>query len=252
MLTEAIKKMDSGMKQVIRDDLIVENLSQVKWIANRMAGHFASSTDMDDLVGAGVLGLIDAAERYEPSRDNKFMTYAMFRIRGSILSELRSRDFVSRTTRKKIRNLEEAYTRLEHDSDQEVSDEQIANELDLDIEKLHEIKRLASFSFVSLEELDGPHSKKKKETILNQLISGGSDDALNFASFREVASALAQAIEQLPEKEKLVVSMYYWDELTMKEIGKVLDITESRVSQIHSKALIHLRNKLRQKDCLDY
>jgi RNA polymerase sigma factor for flagellar operon FliA len=231
--------------RVSRDELITQNLQHVKGIVNRISGHLPLDVETDDLVNAGIIGLIDAATRYDPSRDNKFMTYATFRIKGAILSELRSRDFVSRSTRKKIRSLESAYLKLEQKSGGNVSDEEIANEMGVDTDELNEIKKMAGISFVSLDEIKD-YSKKEKEMMLNALMDGRGEDALSMASLKEMESALAVAIDELPEKEKMVISLYYWDELTMKEIGKVLDITESRVSQIHSRAVIRLRSKLRK------
>ncbi len=242
---------DTFTDKMTRDELILNNLPQVKWIANRIAGHFSSVADMEDLVVAGIIGLIDAAERYDSSRDNKFMTYATFRIRGAILSELRSRDFVSRSTRKKIRNLEEASMKLEQESGHVARDEEIANELKIDVDKVRETRKMAQISFVSIDEINGSNSKIDKEKMFHHLVSEDVSDPFDLASLKEMESSLAEAIEELPEKEQLVLSMYYWDELTMKEIGKVLEITESRVSQIHSKAVRTLRSKLRDKGYLN-
>jgi len=232
-----------------RDQLITEYLPYVKRIVHRLAMHLPSTIDIDDLMNVGVIGLIQAVDRYDPKRDNKFMTYAVFRIKGAVLSELRSRDFLSRSNRRKIRELENAYLKLEQKLGREVDDGEVAKELGVELEQVYRTRQLSSISFVSFEEL-GYSSKDEKEKLMNFLIDN-DEDALTLTRLKELKNALAAAIELLPEKEKLVVSLYYLDELTMKETGEVLGITESRVSQIHSQAIIHLRAKLRKQKLLE-
>jgi len=177
------------------------------------------------------------------------MTYAIFRIKGAVLSELRARDFLSRSNRRKIRELESAYLRLEQKLGREVDDHEVARELGVDLEQVYRTRQMSSISFISLEEL-GVSSRDEKEKLLSYLIDN-EDDALSMAKLKELKEAMAEAIRHLPEKERLVISLYYLDELTMKETGKVLGITESRVSQIHSQAILHLRAKLRKQKLLD-
>jgi RNA polymerase sigma factor for flagellar operon FliA len=232
-----------------RDQLITEYLPYVKRIVQRLAVHLPSTVDIDDLMNVGVIGLIQAVDRYDPRRDNKFMTYAIFRIKGAVLSELRARDFLSRSNRRKIRELESAYLRLEQKLGREADDHEIASELGVDLEQVYRTKQMSSISFISLEEL-GVSSKDEKEKLLSYLINN-DDDALNMTKLKELKEAMAQAIKQLPEKERQVISLYYLEELTMKETGKVLGITESRVSQIHSQAILHLRTKLRKQKLLE-
>ena len=232
-----------------RDQLITEYLPYVKRIVQRLAVHLPSTVDIDDLMNVGVIGLIQAVDRYDPRRDNKFMTYAIFRIKGAVLSELRARDFLSRSNRRKIRELESVYLRLEQKLGREVDDSEIAQELGVDLEQVYRTKQMSSISFISLEEL-GVSSRDEKEKLLSYLINN-EDDALVITKLKELKGAMAQAITQLPEKERLVISLYYLDELTMKETGKVLGITESRVSQIHSQAILHLRAKLRKQKLLE-
>ena len=232
-----------------REKLITEYLPYVKRIVHRLAMHLPSTIDIDDLMNVGVIGLIQAVDRYDPKRDNKFMTYAVFRIKGAVLSELRSRDFLSRSNRRKIRELENTYLKLEQKLGREVEDGEVARELGVDVDQVYRTKQLSSISFMSFEEL-GYSSKDEKEKLMNFLVNN-DEDALTLTRLKELKAALAQAIEALPEKEKLVVSLYYLDELTMKETGEVLGITESRVSQIHSQAIIHLRAKLRKQKLLE-
>jgi len=228
-----------------RDQLITEYLPYVKRIVHRIAVHLPATIDIDDLMNVGVIGLIQAVDRYDPSRDNKFMTYAVFRIKGAVLSELRSRDFLSRSNRRKIRDLENACLKLEQKLGREVDDFEVANELGIDVEQVNRTKQMSSISFISFEEL-GFSSRDEKEKLLSYLVDK-DDDAMTLTRLKELQQALARAIEQLPEKEKLVISLYYIEELTMKETGKVLNITESRVSQIHSQAILRLRAKLKKE-----
>ena len=232
-----------------RDQLITEYLPYVKRIVQRLAVHLPSTVDVDDLMNVGVIGLIQAVDRYDPRRDNKFMTYAIFRIKGAVLSELRARDFLSRSNRRKIRELESAYLRLEQKLGREADDQELAQELGIDLEQVYRTKQMSSISFISLEEL-GVSSRDEKEKLLSYLVNN-EDDALSMTKLKELKEAMAQAIKQLPEKERMVISLYYLDELTMKETGKVLGITESRVSQIHSQAILHLRTKLRKQKLLE-
>jgi RNA polymerase sigma factor for flagellar operon FliA len=234
---------------VYRDQLITEYLPYVKRIVQRLAVHLPSTVDVDDLMNVGVIGLIQAVDRYDPRRDNKFMTYAIFRIKGAVLSELRARDFLSRSNRRKIRELETAYLRLEQKLGREADDEEVASELGVDLEQVYRTKQMSSISFISLEEL-GVSSRDEKEKLLSYLVNN-EDDALSITKLKELKKALVEAIRQLPEKERLVISLYYQDELTMKETGKALGITESRVSQIHSQAILHLRAKLRKQKLLE-
>ena len=225
---------------------IVEYLPYVKRIVHRIAIHLPPNVEIDDLINAGIIGLIQAIERYDPARDNKFTTYATFRIKGAVLSELRSRDFLSRSNRRKTRELERAYLDLEHKLRREVKDEEVAEELGVDLDEFYRIKKMSSISFISFAEI-GYSVREDKETFMGYLVNGYTEDALTLTRVKEVEAAVAGAIDELPEKERLVISLYYWDELTMKEIGEVLEITESRVSQIHSQAIIHLRAKLGNK-----
>ena len=232
-----------------RDQLISEYLPHVKRIVHRIAVHLPSTIDIDDLMNVGVIGLIQAVDRYDPRRDNKFMTYAVFRIKGAVLSELRSRDFLSRSNRRKIRDLENTHIKLEQKYGREVDDFEVADEMGISVEQVYRTKQMSNISFISFEEL-GYSSRDEKEKLMSYLVDN-DDDALTLTRLKEIKEAVARSIEQLPEKERLVISLYYLDELTMKETGKVLGITESRVSQIHSQAVGRLRAKLRKEKLID-
>ena len=228
-----------------REQVIMQYLPHVKRIVQRIAVHLPESVEIDDLLNVGVIGLIQALERYDPARDNKFMTYAVFRIRGAVLSELRSRDYISRTNRRKVRELEKTYLKLEQKKGGDVEDHEVVKEMGVSFEQFYKIKQMSNIAIISLEEM-GYSSDKKRDSLSEMFINNKDEDALNLTGIKEVKLAIAKTIEELPEKEKLVISLYYMDELTMKETGKVLGITESRVSQLHSKAIISLRAKLRR------
>ncbi len=232
-----------------RDQLITEFLPYVKRIVHRIAVHLPSTIDIDDLMNVGVIGLIQAVDRYDPNRDNKFMTYAVFRIKGAVLSELRSRDFLSRSNRRKIRDLENTCLKLEQKLGREVDDVEVAREMGVSVEQVYRTRQMSNISFISFEEL-GYSSRDEKEKLMSYLVDN-DDDALTLTRLKEIKEAVARAIEQLPAKERLVISLYYLEELTMKETGKVLSITESRVSQIHSQAVRRLRAKLRKEKLID-
>ena len=232
-----------------REQLLNEYLPYVKRIVQRIAAHLPASVDVEDLMNVGVIGLMQAVDRYDPKRDNKFMTYAVFRIKGAVLSELRARDYLSRSSRRKLREMENACQRLEQRLGRDADDEEVAEELGVDLEELHRTKQMANISFISFEEL-GVSSRDEKEKLMTFLVQH-DEDALSQTRLKELKAALARAIDQLSEKERMVISLYHLDELTMKETGEVLNITESRVSQIHSQAIVRLRNKLRKERLLE-
>jgi len=233
-----------------REALMMEYLPHVKRIVNRMAIHLPATVDIEDLYNVGVIGLIQAIDRFDTNRDNKFITYATHRIRGAVLSELRSRDFLSRSNRRKIREMDHAYAMLEQQLGRDAEDHEVARMLQIDLDQFDVIKKLSSISFISFEEMGYSDSNDKGRLL--KFVTDDAMDALTMANLNELKHALANAIEQLPEKEKMVLSLYYFDELNMKETGKVLDITESRVSQIHSQAIIRLRNKLRRANIIEH
>ena len=235
---------------ISRDHLIADFLPHVKRIVQRIAVHVPAHVEVDDLINAGIIGLIQAAERYDPTRDNKFITYAAFRIRGAVLSELRSRDFLSKSNRRKAREIENTYLHLEKKFGREVRDEEVAEELGLSLNEFYRIKKISSISFISFEEI-GYKSKEDRKRLMSYLISDDSEDALTLTRLNELEKSVAKTIGELSEKERIVISLYYWDELTMKEIGKALDITESRVSQIHSQAIVRLRRKLNKTHLIE-
>jgi RNA polymerase sigma factor for flagellar operon FliA len=244
-LAENVLKNYNTESKQNRDDIIFEYVPYVKRVVQRLSSNIPSHIDRGDLINAGIIGLIDAIEKFDPKKGNKFITYAAFRIRGSILSELRSRDFLTRSTRQKINEIQKVHDDLEKKYGREIRDEEIAKEMGMDMESFHSLKNLSGISFISFEDM-GFSLVSDKEDIFQYLNSGDNASATNVAKLKELENSLAEAISQLNKKEKIVLSLYYWEELTMKEIGEIMEVTESRVSQIHSKAIVRLRGKIRR------
>lgn len=236
--------------EMTRDRLITEYLPFVKRIVHRMAVHLPAHVDVDDLMNAGVIGLIQSIDRYDPARDNTLATFASFRIRGAVLSELRSRDVLSRGNRKKVREMQQTWILLEKKHGREVEDWEVAAELGMSADEFDNLQRMAGISFVSLDDIDSP-SNNEREKLLSHFVSGEDQDALMLTRASEIRTALAKAIDALTDRERKVVSLYYVDELTLKEIGEVMNLTESRISQIHSAVILRLRKKLVKEGVLD-
>jgi RNA polymerase sigma factor for flagellar operon FliA len=206
--------------------------------------------DVDDLMNAGVIGLIQSIDRYDPARDNTLATFASFRIRGAVLSELRSRDVLSRGNRRKVREMQQTWIELEKKLGRDVEGWEVARELKMTEEELGDLQRMAGISFVSLDDMDSP-SNSEKEMLLSHFVSGEDQDALMLTRASEIRTALSKAIDGLTDRERMVISLYYVDELTLKEIGEVMNLTESRISQIHSAVIMRLRKKLVKDGALD-
>ncbi len=239
-----LKKVEEAEE---KDRLIREYAPLVKYIAHRIAVKLPPHIEIDDLINTGIIGLIDAAEKFDPDRGIQFKTYAEFRIRGTILDELRAQDWVPRSLRKKVSRLGQVVRVLEQKFGRPPSDEEVAENMNIDMEELYKtIEQSAGFSLLNLEDLSGNLSRNKRRALLTHLSSSDKKNPLILLNIHEVRNKLAAFIDELPSQERLVISLYYFDELTMKEIGKVMDITESRVSQIHSRALIRLRGKLKK------
>ena len=229
-----------------RDEIILEYAPLVKLLANRMAMRIPPSVSVDDLVSAGIMGLVDAIDRYDPNRDVKFKTYAEFRIRGAMLDELRSLDWVPRSTRKKIRKMEQAIQSVEARLSRPAEDTEIIEEMEISMEAYYDILNAARG--VELLSLDGYVKDDKDNSdskrTFKSLVRGNTDPDNQVLNF-ELKEVIVEAIKSLSKKEQMVISLYYYDELTLKEIGEVIELTESRISQIHTKAIIKMRAKLR-------
>ncbi|MBI3592156.1 MAG: FliA/WhiG family RNA polymerase sigma factor, partial [Nitrospirae bacterium] len=201
---------------------------------------------IEDLVSAGIVGLLEAVERYDPSMNATLSTFADFRIRGAIIDEVRSMQWASKDARKKLEEARNAYAEIEKDLNRNATDEEVAEKLNITLDELYKTLSIANtMNMVNLEDL-GVSSEGEPLDILECISGGGDKDILDELNLKELKDSLGKAIDELPEKERLVVTLYYYEELTMKEIGKVLDISESRVCQLHGKVLMRLKNKMEE------
>jgi RNA polymerase sigma factor for flagellar operon FliA len=206
-----------------------------------------SHIDLDDLHSTGVIGLMDAIEKFDPDKNCKFKTYAEFRIKGAILDQLRSLDWVPRSVRQKSRKLEHAYGEVEQRLGRQATEEEVADSLGLQIEKFHDLlNQVRGISLVNLEEIRGTNADGDRTGTFADIIEDvTAENPFETLKTVETKNVIADTIGGLPEKERLVVSLYYYEDLNMKEIGNILGITESRVCQIHTKAVLRLRQKLK-------
>jgi RNA polymerase sigma factor FliA len=230
----------------IRDRLIVTYAPLVKYVAGRLGSGLPAHVDDEDLVSYGLLGLIGAIERYDPDRDVKFETYAIARIRGAIIDELRALDWVPRSVRSRARDIERAIAELEAKLGRVPSDEEIAAKLGLTTDELDEsLSEIGRSSIAALDELwTISGSSGDQVALIDTIEDPEAPDPQGSLSQTELREAIADAIARLPEREKLVVTLYYYEELTLREIGEVLGVTESRVSQLHTKAILRLKARL--------
>lgn len=236
----------AGFSAREREELILEYAPVIRYVAGRIAMRLPSHIALDDLISAGVIGLIDAVDKYDPHKNVKFKTYAEFRIRGAILDELRAMDWVPRSVRKKSSDLEDVYNRLQNKLGRPAEDEEVAEELGVDMEEFHRLlDEVRGVSLLSIDDQESPLAQLDSEQVMEALGREETDDPVVLLGLAELRRQVASAIEGLPEKEKLVVSLYYYDELTMREIGEVLGYTESRISQMHTKAILRLRARLK-------
>lgn len=228
-----------------REQLILNYSPLVKYVAGRLSSSLPQTVDTADLISYGIFGLIDAIEKYDPERGIKFETYAIARIKGAIIDELRAMDWVPRSVRARAREVEQAYIRLEGTLKRVPSDTEVATELGISEKELQSIfSKLAYTSIVSFEELWVGGDREERSSIMSTIQDDKAEDPVLVFESEEVKDILADAIERLPEREKTVVALYYYEGLTLKEIGQVLGVTESRVSQLHTKAVLRLRARL--------
>jgi RNA polymerase sigma factor FliA len=229
----------------LRDRLILTYAPLVKYVAGRIGSGLPAHVDDEDLVSYGLLGLIGAIERYDPERDVKFETYAVARIRGQIIDELRAMDWVPRSVRARARDIERAMTDLERGLGRAPTDGELAAKLGLSEEELEEsLGEIARSSIAALDELWTVSGTGDQVSLIETIEDESAPDPQTNLSVTEQKEALAGAIAGLPEREKLVVTLYYYEELTLREIGEVLGVTESRVSQLHTKAVLRLKAHL--------
>ncbi|MBW2664963.1 MAG: FliA/WhiG family RNA polymerase sigma factor [Deltaproteobacteria bacterium] len=241
------KQKSSEIPPPLREQIVLEHTPLIRYIVNRIAVRLPSHIDLDDLHNTGVIGLMDAIEKYDPDKNCKFKTYAEFRIKGAILDQLRSLDWVPRSVRQKSRKLERAYGEVEQRLGRMASEDEVADSLGLQIEKFHELlNQVRGISMINLEEVRGTNADGDRSGTFADIVEDvNSENPFATLKLTEMKSVVADTIASLPEKERLVISLYYYEDLNMKEIGGILGITESRVCQIHTKSVLRLRSKLK-------
>jgi RNA polymerase sigma factor for flagellar operon FliA len=230
----------------LREQLILHYSPLVKYVAGRVSVGLPPNVEQADFVSSGVFGLIDAIEKFEPERSIKFETYAITRIRGAMIDELRALDWIPRSVRQKARAVERAYATLESKLRRSPSESEVAAEMGIPLEELHGVfSQLSLANVVALEELLHVGGEGgDRLSLMDTLEDTAADNPVEVAEDRELRRLLARAINTLPDREKTVVTLYYYEGLTLAEIGQVLGVTESRVSQIHTKSVLQLRAKL--------
>ncbi len=245
MLRE-IKETTDSIPADLKEQIVLEHTPLIRYIVNRIAVRLPSHIDLEDLHNTGVIGLMDAIDKYDPEKNCKFKTYAEFRIKGAILDQLRSLDWVPRSVRQKGRKLEKAYGELEQRLGRAASEEEVADSLGIQIDKFHELlNQVRGTSLVNLEEIGGGADGDRSGGYGDIVEDVNAENPFNSLKLHETRRIVSETIGTLPEKERLVVSLYYFEDLNMKEIGGILGITESRVCQIHTKAVLRLRSKLK-------
>ena len=228
-----------------RDQLILNYSPLVKYVAGRLASGLPQSVDTADLISYGIFGLIDAIEKFDLSRAIKFETYAIARIKGAIIDELRAMDWVPRSVRSRAREIEQTYVALENELRRVPSDQEVADRMGITVKEFQGIlAKLSYTSVVSFEELWVGGERDDSQSAIGSIKDESAADPVAMFESEEIKDILAEAIERLPEREKTVIALYYYEGLTLKEIGQVLGVTESRVSQLHTKAVLRLRARL--------
>jgi RNA polymerase sigma factor for flagellar operon FliA len=253
-LQDLWRRYKADRDEQARERLVLAYAPLVKYVAGRMGSGLPSHVEEADLISYGLLGLISAIERFEPERQIKFETFAITRIKGSIIDELRSLDWVPRSVRSRARQIERVNTKLEHQLHRAPTDQEMAEGLGLSVDELQDsLVRIANSSVVALDELwTVSDSSGDQVSLLDTIQDPQALDPAMEMDTTEMKDRLADAIARLPEREKLVVALYYYENLTLREIGEVLGVTESRVSQLHTKAVLRLKSRLQGEPLADH
>jgi RNA polymerase sigma factor for flagellar operon FliA len=239
--------------RALRDRLILTYAPLVKYVAGKLGSWLPPHVEEGDLISYGLLGLIGAIERFDPEREIKFETYAISRIRGAMIDELRSLDWVPRSVRSRAREIEAAQAKLEHELQRAPSEVELADRLEMSEDDLQmALLEIANSSVYALDELwTVSDSSGDKVSLLDTIADDGAADPQEALDTNEVKELLTEAIGSLPEREQLVVALYYYENLTLREIGEVLGVTESRISQLHTKAVLRLKSRLQGDNLRD-
>jgi RNA polymerase sigma factor for flagellar operon FliA len=249
-LKDMWRRYKSSGDERARERLVVAYSPLVKYVSGRMASGLPAHVEEADLISYGLVGLINAIERFELEREIKFETYAITRIKGAIIDELRSLDWVPRSVRAKAREIERANAKLEHRLQRAPTDEEMAVELEITVPGfLASLLQISNSTIAALDELwTVGDASGDQVSLLDTLQDPGAPDPAAVMDQTELKDRVADAIARLPEREKLVVALYYYENLTLREIGEVLGVTESRISQLHTKAVLRLRSRLSDDD----
>lgn len=252
-LTQVWRRYKEHGDMAARDQLILAYSPLVKYVAGRMGSNLPAHVEDGDLISYGLLGLIGAIERFDPGRNIKFETYAVSRIRGSIIDELRALDWVPRSVRSWARKVESAVTKLENELMRAPTDEEVAAHLELEVDAFLDIvNQIATSGMVALDEFWNVNSSgPDRVNLIDTIEDTDAPDPSQAYRLQALKETLAGAIQRLPERERIVIGLYYYESFTLKEIGEVLGVTESRVSQLHTKAILRLRGRIREEIDLD-
>jgi len=244
---KSYQKLSPAKKRATKNLIIQFFTPLVRIIAKKISMRLPANIEVDDLISAGIIGLMDAIEKYDPTRNNKFKTYAEFRIRGTILDELRAQDWVPRSMRERAKNVERAFLKIEQKLGRSASEVEVALNMGMDLNKIQEtIKQAKNVALLSLDDT-GYFKNGDKKSILSMLHSNELSNPISQISKNELREQIASYIEELPEKQRMVLALYYYEDLNLKEIGRILEVTESRVSQLHTQAMMKLRSRMFDK-----
>jgi RNA polymerase sigma factor FliA len=244
---EKIRESVDSWNGMTRDEVILKFSPMVKYVAGRISMKLPESVELDDLIQVGILGLIDAVSKYDPKRGIKFQTYAEFRIRGAILDELRATDWVPRAVRQVASQIQGIYQEIEGKKGIPAEDEDVAQKMGISLNDFYQqLDSVRGISIISFDDLRPAMDEGEEWDVLDVMADPNVEDPIETLGLEEMRLSLSEAIGGLPEKERLVVTLYYFEGLTMNEIGEVLGLTESRISQLHSKAALRMRARIRR------
>ena len=239
---ELWKKYNETKDPSVKEQLILEYVDLVKFVAGRLSIYLGSNVEYEDLVGYGVFGLIDAIDKFDLSKKVKFETYASLRIRGAIIDSIREQDWAPRSLRKKSKELERAYAEIETQLGHSATDQEVADRLGITTDELNKLLQAVNMSqMISLDDYLDQNRETDFDPLSMEREARLPEQRLEVQELKEM---LADAIKKLPEKERMVVTLYYYEELTLKEISVIMKVSESRISQLHTKAILRMRGKL--------